>query len=570
MQTTLSSLSPHASAAVRHEPLHTTERPAFSLRSTGRAAEAAAAAAKAELDVGAVARRAAVMAAASAGVFAPGLAAAATEKAEQAAVHVAATAAAAAAAEESERKKRSFADHHHPPPHHHVAVPLPAYGGGSPRRTRADPRGLFRRHDTELLGSLSPSDFHQLVHSVLSNRCSAPTGGLTVHAAVRELRAVAVDEERHRRHGTALHIDGGDVAGGGGTVDSGGGSGGGGGGGDGDGAWREDASFIALFEALDGDGDGRLSFAEFERFLFPPPAAVAMLGAKPSAVAMASAALRAATSAEGGASGAFGGGGGGGGSGLEEAAAWDNERAFVIVRWVAAEARHELRELCDGDTLELPPLVFPRVPPSPVAAAMLAAEAAAETMAPAAAAPAPPSSDHGGHGGGGSGGHGGGQNADDATQQHVTHVAEARAAASAAERERAHARRASGGLQAARARQLLRWHRAFRRRLLGPALRHWCVHVAALPAGDVADAAARHMVATGAAARILVHFSGWHVRTLGSAFRRWHGAYQHVLQQEVLTLHEQLAEAKGEIQRTRRKMLGGRFLLSQRNSDLYA
>ena len=76
---------------------------------------------------------------------------------------------------------------------------------------------------------------------------------------------------------------------------------------------------------------------------------------------------------------------------------------------------------------------------------------------------------------------------------------------------------ADGGLQAARARQLLRWHRAFRRRLLGPALRHWCVHVAALPAGDVADAAARHMVATGAAARILVHFSGWHVRTLGSA-----------------------------------------------------
>jgi hypothetical protein len=519
MQTTLSSLSPHASAAVRHEPLHTTKRPAFSMRSTGRAAEAAAAAAKAELDVGAVARRAAVVAAVSGGVFAPGLAAAATEKAEQAAVRVAA--AAAAAAEES-AGKRALAD----PPPHHAAAPLPAYGGGSPRRTRADPRGLFRRHDVELQGSLSPSDFHQLVHSVLSNRCSALTGGLT---------------------GT---VGGGDLAAGGSTVDSGGG---------GDGAWREDASFVALFEALDGDGDGRLSFAEFERFLFPPPAAVA-LGAKPSAVAMASAALRAATSGEDVASGAFGGGGGDG-SGLEEAAAWDNERAFVIVRWVAAEARHELRELCDGDTLELPPLVFPRVPPSPVAAAMLAAEAAAEVMTPAAAAPAAPSSlmpaptqpeegmaEEG---------------AKEGRARGKSEGCEEQVAAAAAPRWQA-----DGGLQAARARQLLRWHRAFRRRLLGPALRHWCVHVAALPAGDVADAAARHMVATGAAARILVHFSGWHVRTLGSAFRRWHGAYQHVLQQEVLTLHEQLAEAKGEIQRTRRKMLGGRFLLSQRNSDL--
>ena len=340
-------------------------------------------------------------------------------------------------------------------------APAMASGAGTvsaaPRATsvngRADPRALFRRYDSTMMGVLGPHDLHRMLKVCADGGAIPPIGPADEAFWSGNTCNEGADGERDAGR----------------TV-----------------AWCGPAysaevplrpgAFGRLFAHIDKRGRGAIEYDDFEQFLF--------------------------------------------GAGGDKTASRPIAVSDVgsTVQWIDSEARRELRALSvglgDTEPLELPPLVLHR-PATPM-------QPLTRDLSP----PQPP--------------------------------AHACVTLSPAQ---THEDKDSGMQQA----EVSLPHRALRRvlrlwcqRTVGTVFRSWASSTAAAAAADdVAEMGARQLIVTGVAARMLVLLAQRRMRLLGAAFRRWGWLHSASLQDEVMRLHHQLAEAKTEVQRVRRKMLSG-------------
>ena len=322
---------------------------------------------------------------------------------------------------------------------------------------RADPRALFRRYDSTMMGVLGPHDLHRMLKVCADGGAIPPIG----RADEAFWSDSAANEGADSEHDAGRTV-----------------------------AWCGPAysaevplrpgAFGRLFAHIDKRGRGSIEYDDFEQFLF--------------------------------------------GAGGQKAAPSRPSTASDVgstVQWIDNEARRELRALCSNlsetEPLELPPLVLHRPPtparsPSPAASPPPPPAHASITLSP------PPRAHEGG---------------DLATEEQVDISSPRRA--------------------------LRRVLRCWRQRTVGTVFRSWASSTAAAAAADdVAEMGARQLIVTGVAARMLVLLAQRRMRLLGAGFRRWGWLHSASLQDEVMRLHHQLAEAKTEVQRVRRKMLAGR------------